>query len=601
MDVVMNFVKILSFRSISIIVLAPLLGARAFAGVPDQSAVGEDKRQVAARGSASLHAGVVDAQFLLVSAEATSPNQQLHRVVLRKKDQLRRRDTKLGSIVSPLQARQETVEPMAPFTFYSQPALFGHFPCFFDSCSWGAGYLLDFPPSGSAFGITEISAISLRNWTDHEDSVPTTFDPAVVLLEFYDDYDTNHVPPFVWHSGYLGGVVLSFGRMEPGDQLAGTFVAADGAYFVTTGSDEVIFISAYAGTIIDGKFVEFTDKYSLGLGTAGDGSAHFDGNGNDPIDRIYEAGPWFDIGFLTIELRGVVLPDCNANAVPDTEELACADELGSPDCTTGTCTSFGPGSEGAFSDPLGIGYVIPAAIDKDDDGVPDTCADCDGDGVPDFQAIANGDVTDCNCNGIPDLCDAAVEPQTAIAPAKNRYLTFTVGGLTCSGTTTQQALRITSPTFVNLKLWVGEPDANGVSLLIEQAFYQDWGSGPVVVTDPDIVPEADYIVQAIAQGDDVLAESFYSFPPTFISTSTVWGDVVGPFDPETESFSSPNGITNFIDIQAVVMRFKNLSAAPPIESADLQPESPDYVVDFNDIEECVAAFRGGGYPFGLPN
>lgn len=48
-----------------------------------------------------------------------------------------------------------------------------------------------------------------------------------------------------------------------------------------------------------------------------------------------------------------------------------------------------------------------------------------------------------------------------------------------------------------------------------------------------------------------------------------WGDVVGSFDVATNSYNPPNGLADFVDIQAMVARFSNLPSAPPRLWCDL--------------------------------
>ncbi|MCH7703107.1 MAG: VCBS repeat-containing protein [Planctomycetes bacterium] len=59
-------------------------------------------------------------------------------------------------------------------------------------------------------------------------------------------------------------------------------------------------------------------------------------------------------------------------------------------------------------------YAIPVASDCNEDGIPDLCdieggtsLDCSGNGIPDDCDIAEGTSEDCNLNGFPDECDLA--------------------------------------------------------------------------------------------------------------------------------------------------------------------------------------------------
>jgi hypothetical protein len=72
------------------------------------------------------------------------------------------------------------------------------------------------------------------------------------------------------------------------------------------------------------------------------------------------------------------------------------------------------------------------------------------------------------------------------------------------------------------------------------------------------------------------------------------GDVVG--DCGLTPCSAPQGVIDFVDISAVVDKFRNLPTAPRKARADLINSTvslakPDKKVDFVDISYCVDAFR----------
>ena len=73
------------------------------------------------------------------------------------------------------------------------------------------------------------------------------------------------------------------------------------------------------------------------------------------------------------------------------------------------------------------------------------------------------------------------------------------------------------------------------------------------------------------------------------ATTKVWGDV-----------RSPWGDVSFLDISAVVDRFRNRPGAPPVAQVDLYSAMTDGVIDFRDIAATVDAFKGSAYPFGVP-
>jgi hypothetical protein len=136
----------------------------------------------------------------------------------------------------------------------------------------------------------------------------------------------------------------------------------------------------------------------------------------------------------------------------------------------------------------------------------------------------------------------------------------------------------------------------------------DWTAvGPVHAFGPEVVPGATYEIQAVNSWCAVLPtmcsdgygmddESVYSFP-LVVSTSR-WGDITS--DCGSWPLCSPMGSVSFLDIAAVVDKFKNLAIAPQKSQADLASHTPDLKVDFVDISYAVDAFRGQAYPFDGP-
>jgi hypothetical protein len=49
-----------------------------------------------------------------------------------------------------------------------------------------------------------------------------------------------------------------------------------------------------------------------------------------------------------------------------------------------------------------------------------------------------------------------------------------------------------------------------------------------------------------------------------------------------------------------VDKFKNLPGAPIKSRADLAPDTPNRIVNFDDISFAVTAFKGIAYPFDGP-
>ena len=63
----------------------------------------------------------------------------------------------------------------------------------------------------------------------------------------------------------------------------------------------------------------------------------------------------------------------------------------------------------------------------------------------------------------------------------------------------------------------------------------------------------------------------------------------------------PDGTVDFIDIAALVDKFKNLPGAPIKDRTDLAGDVPDRIIDFIDISNVVDAFKGFAYPYSGPD
>jgi hypothetical protein len=124
------------------------------------------------------------------------------------------------------------------------------------------------------------------------------------------------------------------------------------------------------------------------------------------------------------------------------------------------------------------------------------------------------------------------------------------------------------------------------------------------VADCNIVPCAEYTIQAITDLCPTTLEISYS-PPLLLKTTTTWGDVVGTFvGAPTNRYQPANNVVNVGDITALVQRFGNLAVAPPRTWCDLDPNQPTQGVNLNitvgDMVRVVDAFGGRNYPFSGP-
>ncbi len=122
----------------------------------------------------------------------------------------------------------------------------------------------------------------------------------------------------------------------------------------------------------------------------------------------------------------------------------------------------------------------------------------------------------------------------------------------------------------------------------------DYGAvGLLHVTDDEIVPDAEYTVQAIDCRADFDNESNYSDPLT-IGTS-IWGDLI--WTCEAPSCGPPDGTVNVTtDVTAILDKYKNLEGAVVKARTDIEPNRPDWVINITDVMQCLDAFLGFTYP-----
>lgn len=200
-------------------------------------------------------------------------------------------------------------------------------------------------------------------------------------------------------------------------------------------------------------------------------------------------------------------------------------------------------------------------------------------------------------------CDFRPEAPVASATTTNRYLIFepASAGLVSA----IHVELITSDDFpgsVGATWWVGAPDQNGVSRLVAEPVYRDWGAGSVYVADCGIVPVATYAVRVIADGWAVADADSYSQSSSVATTGRpwlqFWGDLVGQFN--GTQWTAPDGIVNFTDISAAVAAFQDVDSAPHTTRMDLHPQTPNFVVNFSDINLIVKAFQSRAYPYSDP-
>jgi hypothetical protein len=197
---------------------------------------------------------------------------------------------------------------------------------------------------------------------------------------------------------------------------------------------------------------------------------------------------------------------------------------------------------------------------------------------------------------------------------KNRYVSFMAGD---SGQ--QQAMQLTFASMPGYEyaesrtMWVQEPspvtEASGSSDPTPEPsfwaaglgcdpYYTDWSVyGTIDVYDDAIVPGAVFEVRAIDEVCYTGSPGNYSEPLEV--AMSVAGDVVGAS--LTPPASAPQGTVDFIDIAALVNKFRNDEGAIRKARGDIMGNGPldalpNRKVDFIDITVAVDAFRGEATP-----
>ena len=208
-------------------------------------------------------------------------------------------------------------------------------------------------------------------------------------------------------------------------------------------------------------------------------------------------------------------------------------------------------------------------------------------------------------------CPPSNPPAPDVIQAKNRYLSFSGGEP--GG---RQAVRVT---FVDLPgahsvlngsvMWVGSPsdvsELGGLSDNTPPTFkaatlgctpsFLDWNEvGTVHVSHAGIVPGGIYDIQLVEQSCNVASEASFSMPLRL--TQSKWADVGGPFS--AGSWTPPDTTVDVaFDIISILEGFRSLPGAPIKARVDLEPATPDRVINILDVTRALDAFRGFGYPF----
>ncbi|MFQ5590014.1 MAG: hypothetical protein ACE5HE_02515 [Phycisphaerae bacterium] len=213
--------------------------------------------------------------------------------------------------------------------------------------------------------------------------------------------------------------------------------------------------------------------------------------------------------------------------------------------------------------------------------------------------------------GVPaDFIEADLSSETgcavnppALAPAphdrrKNRYVSFAPNNAEPVAFLVEL---LDGPGAIGPLGWVGEPDLNNVSRVLDTAYFSAGWPRVVHVGDCEIVPVATYAILATGDGvvfaDPLVVETIRK-PGTWYYGDTV-GEGTGDLPP-LFGFTPPNGVVNVVDIQAYVLTAQG-DSSPNAHTTwvDLQGlgigNPPNYILNVSDLQRIKFGLQGQQY------
>ncbi|MFQ5494509.1 MAG: galactose oxidase-like domain-containing protein, partial [Phycisphaerae bacterium] len=218
-------------------------------------------------------------------------------------------------------------------------------------------------------------------------------------------------------------------------------------------------------------------------------------------------------------------------------------------------------------------------------------------------------------------CPVSFSPRLPLgAVPATRYLSFegANAGQQTAVRVTLGALPAPYDAFSGRTMWVGQPqpfcENGGInappvggcgpgqspswgSTLQCTPFFTDWSTfGTVYVFHANLVPNGRYELQAVNELCGTGDESLFSRPLGLINSR--WGDLVGAFDSASNSWTAPDGLVEVVsDVIAIIDKFAGRATAPIKARTDLEPATPDRLINISDATVALDAFRGRPYPF----
>ena len=247
---------------------------------------------------------------------------------------------------------------------------------------------------------------------------------------------------------------------------------------------------------------------------------------------------------------------------------------------------------------LDLGVMWPPIECRASVGSCDPAELCDGSGT--------GCPPDVNACG----ADAPIIPSFPHNVRKNRYVSFDPNSDPNNPQTVAYQVSLAASQWHDEALgvlgWVDEPDVEQRAIIVSSPVYQVWNENVIHVGDCHVAPMAKYEIRTILEGADVQILGNFSVPLS-IETSLRpgnnkwWGDCVGTLEGDPPAWTGPNGVVNFLDVQAGLKAFVSDPLAPHDTWMDVHPQDLNWTVNMNDVLLVILGFKGAEYPDGCVN
>ncbi len=185
----------------------------------------------------------------------------------------------------------------------------------------------------------------------------------------------------------------------------------------------------------------------------------------------------------------------------------------------------------------------------------------------------------------------------------NRYVSFQTGSPDIAAYRLVMVSSLFHPDAL-VSGWVGEPDANGIAGLEDEPVMRTWDEQVVLITGCQITPAATFALFPMLSGGEFLPTITLHTTPR-PGAVKFWGDVTGFFN--GSYWTAAQGVVNIDDVFAVIQTWQHAAGAPSLgvamilPRADVHPQEPNRIINFNDVLFVMFGFQGDYYPFGCPD